>query len=244
MNVLVPPRCRYRTDLQLSHDLAVEENPLNRGPSGGRRKRGLIQTGRLWKPGRTLWVSFLNSPDRKLKMAIFDAAMQWIDLSEANLTLELSEDDDRQAQIRVLTGGSAVNNESDIGTDALAYEDDTMSLVVVPGDDRFESTVLHEFGHALGFEHEHQHPDADIPWNVSLLKQAYASVPGWSEHDVQEQFLNKRPDTGVIKTPYDPQSIMHYSVQQWQTEGDFEISENTELSANDIELMRLAYPHD
>lgn len=244
MNVLAPPRCRYRTDLQLSHDLAVEENPLNRGQSGGRRKRGLIQTGRLWKPGRTLWVSFLDSPDRKLKMAIFDVAMQWLDLSEANLTLELSEDDDKQAQIRVLTGVSAMHDESDIGTDALAYEDDTMSLTVVPGDDRFESTVLHEFGHALGFEHEHQHPDADIPWNESLLIQAYASLPGWSEHDVQEQYLNKRPDSGVIKTAYDPQSIMHYPVAQWQTEGDFEISQNTELSARDIELMRLAYPHD
>lgn len=245
MHTPFPPRCRHRTDQQLSHDLAVTENPRNRGQSnGGRNKRGLIQTGRLWTPGRTLWVSFLGAPDRKLKMLIFELACQWVELSDANLTLDLSEDDDKHAQIRILTGKHAEHNESDIGTDALAYEDDTMALNVIPGDETFESTVLHEFGHALGFEHEHLHPDASIPWNEPLLIEAHKRAAGWSEQDVREQYLNKRPDSGLIKTQYDPLSIMHYPIAAWMTLDNSEIGQNTELSAKDIDLMRLAYPHD
>ncbi|OCT28050.1 M12 family metallopeptidase [Pseudomonas putida] len=240
-----PPRCRHRTEQQLSHDLAVTENPHNRGQSnGGRKKRGLIRTGRLWAPGRTLWVSFLGAPDRKLKMSVFELACQWVDLSGANLELDLSEDDDQHAQIRILTGKHLPHNESDIGTDALAHQDDTMSLNVIPGDELFETTVLHEFGHALGFEHEHFHPDASIPWNEPVLIEAYKHAAGWSEQDVREQYLNKRPDNELIKTQYDTRSIMHYPVTAWMTLDSSEIGQNTELSAKDIDLMRLAYPHD
>lgn len=46
----------------------------------------------------------MGSPDRSLKMAIFELASQWTDLSEANLELDLAEDNDAKAQIRVLTG--------------------------------------------------------------------------------------------------------------------------------------------
>lgn len=245
MYTLASLRTRHRIDQQLSHDLAVTENPRNRGQSnGGRKKRGLIETGRLWAPGRTLWISFLGAPDRKLKMSIFELACQWVDLSGANLELDLSEDDDKHAQIRILTGEHAEHNESDIGTDALASEDYTMSLNVIPGDESFKSTVLHEFGHALGFEHEQLHPDATIPWNEPALFEAAKQSDDWSEQDIRETYLNKRPDNELIKTQYDPLSIMHYPIAAWMTLDGSEVIQNTELSAKDLEMMRLAYPHD
>lgn len=245
MIITSPPRCRNRTSRQRSHALALAESPRNSGLRADRpQPRGFVSHTRLWEPGRTLWISFLGAPDRSLKMAIFELACQWIELSEANLEFDLSEDDDANAPIRILTGKAALLNESDIGTDALAHRDETISLTVQPGDARFQSTVLHEFGHALGFEHEHLHPEANIPWNTEALFAAYRAVPNWSDDDVREQYLNVHADVDLLKTGYDPLSIMHYEVAQWQTHDDFETGHNTELSAKDIELMRLAYPHD
>lgn len=238
------PRCRHRVDPQSSYELAVAENPLNApGSSGNRRKRSLGIASRLWKPGRTLWISFLGAPDRRLKMSIFELASQWLDLSGANLEIDLAEDDDKKATIRILTGENLPHSESDIGTDALKYDDETMCINVPLGHDLFEYTVLHEFGHALGAEHEHRHPDAEIPWNEQVVLQSYMAA-GWTETDVRQQVLNKCDDVGLRKTAYDRTSIMHYSVPQAFTHGDWEVGVNRELSEKDLEFMRLAYPHD
>ncbi|MNJ32997.1 Astacin (Peptidase family M12A) [compost metagenome] len=239
------PRCRYRVDPIRSRELAIAENPLNdaSGGSGNRRKRSLGAVSKLWQPGRTLWVSFLGAPDRRLKMSIFELASQWLDLSGANLEIDLAEDDDKTATIRILTGSTLPYSESDIGTDALAYEDHTMSLNVSLGHELFEHTILHEFGHALGAEHEHRHPDADIPWNEQVVMQSYMAA-GWTETDIRQQILSTYDDVGLRKTAYDRNSIMHYAVPQAFTHGDWEVDLPQELSEKDLEFMRLAYPHD
>jgi len=238
------PRCRYRVAPLRSYELAVAENPLNApGGSGNRRKRSLGVASKFWKPGRTLRVSFLGAPDRRLKMSIFELASQWLDLSGANLEIDLAEDDDKKATIRILTGPHLPHSLSDIGTDALAYGEDTMCINVPLGHDFFENTVLHEFGHALGAEHEHRHPDADIPWNEQVVLQSHMAA-GWTEADVRQQILSKIDDVGLRKTAYDRTSIMHYAVPQAFTHGDWEVALPQQLSEKDLEFMRLAYPHD
>ncbi|WP_045189649.1 M12 family metallopeptidase [Pseudomonas tussilaginis] len=246
MTVPIYPRYRNRLTEQRSHELAVEENPRNAAAtsSGGRKKRSLAVTSRLWQPGRTLWISFLGAPERSLKMAIFEVASEWVDLSGANLELDLAEDDDSRAQIRVLTGPTAQFNESDIGTDALDHEDYSISLTVTPDHPFFKYVVLHEFGHALGCQHEHQHPDADIPWNEAVVVPYYMQSQDWTEEDVKAQVLGKYNPSGLVKTEYDPTSIMHYYIPQEFTLGDWEVKPNVELSEKDLEFMRLAYPHD
>jgi serralysin len=41
---------------------------------------------------------------------------------------------------------------------------------LTPGtlNDEYSCVVLHEFGHALGCPHEHQHPEYDIDWNREM----------------------------------------------------------------------------
>ncbi|WP_194790065.1 M12 family metallopeptidase [Pseudomonas sp. UFMG81] len=247
MHPLVLPRRITPSNLQLARELAIAENPRNAGggiANGHRQKRSHGTVGKLWQPGRTLWVSFLGTPDRRLKTGIFDLACQWLDLSDANLYLDLTHDNDPTAQIRVRTGRSLARNESYVGTDALTATAETMNLNVQPGDASFEHVVLHEFGHALGAEHEHQHPDAAIPWNmIEVLKQVSESL-GWSYQEIMEEMIGTRDDVGLVKTAYDPTSVMHYAVPQAFTHGDWEVGLNSTLSEKDLAFMRLAYPLD
>ena len=64
-----------------------------------------------------------------------------------------------------------------------------------------KSLVRHEFGHALGLEHEHQRSDF---WKV--LEQ-YVNKANLSQA-CQEHF--KPLEGTLLQTPYDPDSIMHY----------------------------------
>ncbi|QXI37411.1 M12 family metallopeptidase [Pseudomonas xantholysinigenes] len=230
-------------DPHFAEQLARLENPGNSPTrSGGRQKRALAITRKLWRPGRTLKVSFLGSPDAALKSAIFRTASQWLTRSGANLALALSTDNDPRAQIRVRTGRSLPRNESCAGTDALAMPAETMNLNVEPGDAAFEHVVLHEFGHALGAEHEHQHPEASIPWNVEAVVHAAATQSGWTRQQVIDEMIARQADVGLLRTQYDPGSVMHYPVPQAFTHGDWEIGLNSHLSEKDLAFMRRAYP--
>ena len=53
----------------------------------------------------------------------------------------------------------------------LGYEDNGSSTY------GFRSTTIHEFGHALGLNHEHKNPSAGIKWNKPVVYSDYAAAP-------------------------------------------------------------------
>lgn len=233
------PRFIPSADRQRSYQIAVAENPRN-----AMRTRTFGPFNKLWAPGKTLYISFLKYPvERSVKWAIFELARQWLDLSGANLDIELTDDGDYNVEIRIQLSKREHHNACHIGTDALLSDSGpSMTLNLFPGETDFERTILHEFGHAFGAQHAHQHPEADIPWNVPAVLENYRNLQGWTERDLMEQMINKNTDSGNIVAPYDRNSIMHYPVQQADTIGDWEVGVNTELSESDLEFMRLAYP--
>ncbi|WDY56914.1 hypothetical protein [Pseudomonas sp. PSKL.D1] len=234
---------RRQVEPQRSYELAAAENPMNIATSSrGRSKRAIANTGRFWRPGRTLMVSFYGNPDKALKSKVFKTALQWTEGSRADLGLQLAPDNDTTAQIRVLLDLNAPGSESDIGTDAMAFNDESMTLNVSANHPLFDYTVLHEFGHAFGIEHEHQHPGTTISWNEQTLLADNAPF-GWTAQDIVDQYTKKRTD-GLIKVDYDPRSIMHYPVLRRWTLNDIEVGQNHTLSEGDLERMRLAYPYN
>lgn len=79
--------------------------------------------------------------------------------------------------------------------------------------ERDTGIILHEFGHAIGFEHEHQSPiagcDSEFNWNYLYV------AMGWSREEVDRNMrkLNLPSSrTALLVTPFDSKSVMLYSL--------------------------------
>ena len=228
-------------DDQRSYEAAISENPINASvPSTARRqKRALASHSRLWAPGRTLRIASKPGTPLSHQEAVFEAGSQW--LTHANLKFELTKTW-RLADIRIETHPTAkALNNAYIGTDALLIRGTTLNLSVQKDHKRFQNTVLHEFGHALGLEHEHQHPDNDIAWDLENLI-AYGRKKGLSAAFIQDNYLRKISRTGALIGPYDPGSIMHYRIPAGLTQQNLTNAGSDTLSEGDIALIAKAYP--
>ncbi len=230
--------------------------------SADRQPRIVTSFTKYWARGRTLKIRFLGNTPPTLQQAIFDTACRW--LPHVNLKFVMQTSGDAEIRIAIDQG----LHWSAVGTDALlAYKHqdvptmgfdltrliDPQKLIGLQGrslaafDIRsvltadFERIVLHEFGHALGAEHEHQHPNANIPWDEQAVLNAYAAK-GMSEAFIRQNILNRYEAADYSYSGYDPQSVMHYNVPQEHTLGDFEIDNSgLTLSAKDIEFMSDVY---
>jgi hypothetical protein len=228
-------------DDQQSYDAAVNENPDNAdSATGTRRKRSLINYSKLWANGRTLKIAFIDGPDAEHKQRIIDAASQW--LPYINLKFEFV--DDLQGEIRIATRNN--DNSSMLGTDALLIHPDwpTMNLGVKPEHEDFEVIVTHEFGHALGAMHEHQHPEANIPWDKPKVYELYQNreMNPLTKEQIDRNLFEPFNTLEAIYTPYDRKSIMHHPVANTLTLGNWEIPINRKISKKDKKLMKLLYP--
>jgi hypothetical protein len=102
-----------------------------------------------------------------------------------------------------------------VGAKALQAASDgpTMNLGWVEPDveaPEVKRVILHEFGHALGLLHEHQHPGAAIPWDREKVYRYYQTKNGWSQSDVDVQVLTPADAESTVAVAYDAESIMGY----------------------------------
>jgi len=269
--VLHPCSVLSPDDPNSSYAAAIHEDPNNAAiavvdPAGNPltdQPRLLTAHSKYWMPGRTLKIKFVTPALDFFYRAIFDAACEW--LPHINLKFVLAPAEACEIRIALDWKVSA----SAIGTDAmLAYTNQSlptmgfdvselidMSKISLPTGrtfPRFDTSkvwlpdfkriVLHEFGHVLGAEHEHQHPDADIPWDEDQVIKRFAAS-GVSEESVRWNMFRKLNPGDYAYSAYDPASIMHYDVPNELTRGDFKIDNRGKtLSSKDIEFMRAIYP--
>ena len=203
-----------------------------------------LVTGKLWQNGRTLRITFMDGPS-PVRSRVIELARQWED--HANLHFDFL-DDGLESDIRIAfqPGGSW----SYIGTDAklVPQEQPTMNfgwLTAVSSDDTYSRVVLHEFGHALGAIHEHQHPEGKIPWDKEAVYAYYGGPPNnWSQEQVDVNLFQKYDSDQLNYSAFDPASIMLYPILNELTDGDWEVGWNAQLSAQDKEFMSNNYPFD
>jgi len=196
-----------------------------------------------WKPGRILKVKFLDNPPALVKQKIEFFAHEW----EQFVSVRFSFGNDSDAEIRI-TCTLGDGSWSYLGTDALAIpkSQPTMNygwFTEATPEPEFSRTTLHEFGHALGAIHEHQHPQAGIPWNRPVVYEYYQSTQGWSKEDVDEQIFAKYSLSHLNASDYDKTSIMHYAVdKKLLLDPAFAVDWNTKLSVKDKSFIKLMYP--
>ena len=111
-------------------------------------------------------------------------------------------------------------------------------------EDALRRVVLHEFGHALGFIHEHQNPLNAIKWNRDAVIAELQGPPNnWSLKDIEINMFNQPSPSEVFGTPVDETSIMMYPIPSSWTKDGFSVGLNTDLSPIDIELAKQVYPN-
>lgn len=202
--------------------------------------RMAFMTSRGWGSGHKLTIRFLDG-DAGVRKKVEDVAREWTNHADVDFAFVGS----GKADIRVsfTPGGSW----SLVGKDAQEVDQNsaTMNLgwltVDTPADE-YERVVLHEFGHALGCIHEHQHPAAGISWNEPAVYAYYAQL-GWNETQVRENIFRKYDQSLVRNTAQpDPLSIMIYAIpKELLLDGATPIDWNRHLSDLDKSFIATLY---
>lgn len=178
---------------------------------------GVFRTDNLWAEGTKLRVCFLDG-DLARRLSVVNAFAEWlsginaigIDFGDRLNPQSCTRDGDFHVRVTFKESG----NWAFPGASArhAPKSGPTMSLQVLspsaPG--KISREVLHEVGHVLGMEHEHQSPASPCENEFEFSS---AKLPGFSK-EVIESGLRRLSGAGVRYTEYDRQSVMHYGFSE------------------------------
>lgn len=202
--------------------------------------RGLADPYYLWENGSELRVKFFSG-SRAMRDRVMAYAQEW----EYFVNLKFVEVSSGDAEIRVNLDNKGGHNSmigllcASVPQNQKTMNLDTTDFVTY---DAMHRTVLHEFGHAIGFLHEHYSPKSTISWNKELVYQELYRTQGWDRPTVDVNMFQVYKYSYTHGTVYDPTSIMHYPIVARWTLNGYSVPWNNQLSIGDKVLAGTLYP--
>ena len=197
-----------------------------------------------WETGQTIKIKFLDGTNSEHEI-VKKYAAEWI--KYANLKFEyVPKEQDSHIKIAINMGKPGAWSE--LGAIGMypsppfsnVQSTPTMRLGTIHESEGSRSTILHEFGHALGLVHETTNPAANIKWNLPKVYKYYYDLMGWSQEKVDASVINKANSTNYSE--YDALSIMHYYIPSSLTTDGVAVYEQSTLSQIDKESINKWYP--
>lgn len=198
--------------------------------------------GKFFPKGKTLRVRFKNGDLKQQKNAT--ERLKYID-SLCGLSFKFVTSGPAEFRVAFNRGGG---HWSYVGTDNLGIpqQHQTMNIDLSGSSSKSEwdRVVIHEGLHAIGFNHEHQHPLDKIPWNKEAVYRSYGRSQGWSRAEIDRQVMNPGSANGFVGTPgLDKDSIMMYPIpKELVLDPKYASGWNTKLSSSDLEQIAKLYP--
>ena len=167
---------------------------------------------RKWRK-RRLHVRFLDGEDwqRQRIADIICGPEGW----NSACGLQFVFDQAEQADIRIsLAPGASWSHPGSYAAELpQAFPSMQIAWAVADGEGDIQRVTLHEFGHALGFEHEHTNPAARLPWiDRAQIYDYFQRVYGWDKERVDAQVLAQLDPSVTEYSEFDAQSVMGYTL--------------------------------
>jgi len=211
----------------------------------------------LYKEGTRDWTA---SP---LEVAAVDNAFAIWGIVADDLTFEKATSPDK-AMVRIgfdLKDGSwSYVGKQCVLPEYSNTEDRTMNFGWSLTTEYGRGTALHEIGHMLGLNHEHQNPKCPFIWDEEKVLAHFNANDGWDEKTTRWNVLNKftirkpfpkkkpkKDDGTVFSSHWDPLSIMQYDypegliTQPEQYRKGIKHTQHDILSDIDIAWVRFVY---
>jgi hypothetical protein len=224
---------------------AIEDGKREYSPAN----EAIVNTEALWRPGQTVYYSYVDSqPNDRCYRAMEQAFGVWAQY--CCLQFRKGVNSSGYGDLRISFKEKA-GHYSNIGIQSQELRNSKNSsgkfesLNIDPSGAQGEylnAVCLHELGHGIGLQHEHQNPNQRIDWNKDAVRRRLRSM-GWTEEMIVQNVFRVLTEGHYRGTEFDGTSIMMYwfSPEEVYRNSRVPTSPNLRLSETDQRFIREKY---
>jgi hypothetical protein len=230
---------------------AIAENPVNAPPRGmldtlldfaPEPEHLAVMVSKYWKAGGVkLTVGFMEPTPADVQSRILAHANAWSEFG--NISFVLSQID---PQVRITREASGY--WSYLGLDILSIPKNQPTMCfqgfsASTPESEYKRVVRHEFGHTLGFPHEHLRAEIIQRLDKAKTIAYFQRTQGWSAQVTTQQVLTPLNEASLIATDHaDTTSIMTYALPGSITVDGQPIIGGTDIDPQDQAFVAKVYP--